>query len=251
MNDTTKRLAAPLAIAALGLGASLPSATAAFASSSTARHQVPAHHGDDHHGDDHHRHRGPASASADITGGDNFVRPGFVTNSFSFPLRPIVIRQGGTITFHNRTDEGHTIALVAASDVPTTTQQVDHCGVCDAVNGVFGLNGPGMPAGAQIDGGKVGDDDAEADADAPDVGAINSATAPLPPQSVFPILIEDFDTPSHGTTVGDASIVDTPDPTNGNGFPTQRTIVVTAKPGLYHYICTLHPWMQGQIKVTG
>jgi plastocyanin len=27
--------------------------------------------------------------------------------------------------------------------------------------------------------------------------------------------------------------------------------VVTAKPGLYHYICTLHPWMQGQIKVTG
>ncbi len=70
--------------------------------------------------------------------------------------------------------------------------------------------------------------------------------------SVFPILIEDFDTAQPtARTVGDASIVDTPDPINGNGFPTQRTIVVTAKPGLYHYICTLHPWMQGQIKVTG
>jgi plastocyanin len=244
MKDTTKRLAAPVAIAALGLGVALPTASAAFAAGGTANSTRAARHDDDH------RHHGPRSVSVAITGSDNFVRPGLITNDYSFPRSPIVVRQGGTITFHNLTDEGHTIALVGAADVPASTAQVDHCGVCDAVNGVFGLNGPGNPTGAQLDGGKVSDDDSQADADAPDLGAIKSAKGPLPPQSAFPILIEDFDTPSHGTTVGDATIVDTTDPTNGHGFPTQRTIVLTAKPGLYHYICTLHPWMQGEIRVT-
>ena len=185
----------------------------------------------------------------DIRGGDHFIHPGLFVNDFAFPDHPIVVEQGGMITFHNLTAEGHTIALVAAADVPATTSEVDNCAICGAVNGVFGLNGGGAPAGAQIDNGQVGDDDARADADAPDSGAIASAKGPLPPQSVFPILVEDFDTASHGATVGDATIVDTADPNNGNGFPVERTVLVTAPPGLYHYICTLHPWMQGTIHV--
>jgi len=193
----------------------------------------------------------PKSVSVNIAGSDHFIRPGFITNDYHFPDHAIVVKHGGTITFHNLTDEGHTIALVTAKTVPKTSSQVDNCQVCNAVNDRFGLNGSGPPAGAQIDHGMVGDDDTRPDDDAPDLGAIASAKAPLPPQSVFPILIEDFDTQSSGTFVGDATIVDTPSPVNGNGFPTQRTIVMTAQPGLYHYICTLHPWMQGTIQVVG
>jgi plastocyanin len=193
----------------------------------------------------------PKSVSVNIEGGDHFIRPGLITNDYRFPDHAIVVTQGGTITFHNLTDEGHTIALVTPGAVPKTTSQVDNCQVCNAVNDRFGFNGPGLPAGAQIDHGMVGDDDTRPDGDAVDLGAIASATAPLPPQSAFPILIEDFDTQSSGTFVGDATIVDTPSPANGNGGPTQRTVVMTAKPGLYHYICTIHPWMQGTVQVVG
>jgi len=174
-----------------------------------------------------------------------------MTNDFRFPNEPTVIAQGGTITFYNKTSEGHTVALVTAGAVPKNTTQVDNCVVCNSINGALGFsNGPGPPAGAQLDNGKAGD--AGDDADAPDTGAINSAKAPLPPQSAFPFLIEDFDTASHGSTVGDATIIDTTNKNGGGmGFPTQRTIVVGAKPGLYHYMCSFHAWMQGEIRVIG
>jgi plastocyanin len=191
----------------------------------------------------------PRAVSVDITGGDHFIRPGLITNDFSFPLHPIVVGQGGKITFHNRTNDGHTVVLVDPSDVPTTTQQVFNCSLCDAVNMAFFPKGPGpgLPAGAQIDNGSIPDDETQLDADATDTGALQSAKTPLPPD--FRVLIEDFDTVTKGK-ITDATLMDTSDPKNGNGGPTQRTIVVTAKPGLYNYICSIHPWMQGQIRVT-
>ena len=185
----------------------------------------------------------PRAVNVNIMGGDHFIHPGLLTNDFRFPDDPIVVAQGGTITFHNMTAEGHTIVLVRLADVPTTTAQVDHCPFCDAVNGVFFPNpNSQLPAGAQLDNGVV-NDDSNADADAPDTGAINSVGGHLPP-GLTP-LIEDFDTPGHGTTVGDATIIGTGP---GNG-PNQRTIVMTAPPGLYHYMCTFHAWMQGTIRV--
>jgi|SRR5579871_195149 len=198
----------------------------------------------------------PRSVSVDILGGDHFVRPGLLVNDYHFPERTIVVAQGGTITFHNKTDDAHTIALVGASDVPTTTSQVDNCELCNSINNDFGIGqGNGLPNGVQLDNGVPTDDETQADADAPDTGAIAtispSLLSHLPPNFV---LVEDFDTPSHTNvsgpdTIGDASLVDTANPANGHGFATQRTITVTAKPGFYHYICTLHPWMQGTIKV--
>jgi plastocyanin len=241
MRHTFRRLGLPIAVAVLAVGAGAVTTSTAFATGPTAK---AAHHDDEHH----RHHRGPASVSVNITGGDHFIRPGLVTNDFSFPKSTTVVRQGGTITFHNLTSEGHTMTLVAAADVPTTTAQVDNCALCNAVNAVFGLTQSGPPAAAQLDAGKPGDDDSQADADTVDTGAIASAKNPLPPG--LQVLIEDFDTPGHGTTPGDATLVDTADPVNGSGAPTQRTIVMTAKPGLYHYICTLHPWMQGTIRVT-
>jgi plastocyanin len=192
---------------------------------------------------------GPKAVSVNIVGGDHFPHPGLLTNDMRFPDDPIVVAQGGRITFHNKTNDGHTVALVNRADLPTTVKQVFNCPLCDAINSAFGI-GPsssGPPAGVQLDNGKLTDDDAQADADAVDAGAIASAKTPLPPG--LSVLIADFDTPSHGSTIGDATLMDTADPTNGHGAPTQRTIRVTAAPGLYHYYCTIHPWMQGTIRV--
>jgi plastocyanin len=194
---------------------------------------------------------GPKDVLVNILGGDHFPHPGLLINDYRFPNHAIVVNHGDTITFHNLTDDVHTIALFAAADVPTTVDQVHNCPVCDAVNGVFGLNGPpGPPSGAQIDNGQLRDDDSQTDGDVTDTGAINSLGGPTHvPPSILPILVEDFDTPSHSNTVGDPTVGDaTVVATPGHG-PTQRTIAVTASPGLYHYICTIHPWMQGTILV--
>ena len=176
---------------------------------------------------------GPKHVSVNITGADNFVRPGLITNNFSFPTRAIRVRPGGTITFTNLTDEGHTIALVGPDDVPMTTSQVDHCAICDVINGAWGLDA-GQPNAAQLDTGQV--------------GTALDGTFQHPG---FPVLVAVFDVPSHASSVGDATIIDTSDPINGSGFPTQRTIQVSNTPGVYHYICTFHPWMQGTIRVGG
>jgi len=201
---------------------------------------------------------GPKAVSVEILGGDHFVHPGLLTNDWRFPEEPITVARGGTITFHNKTGDGHTISLVAAGDVPQTTAQVDNCELCNTINNVYGA-GNGLPNGVQLDNGVAGDDPAQADADTPDSGAIATISPALlthlPPGFNLNdfVQVADFDTPSHTNptgpdTVGDSTLVDTSGP-NGNGFATQRTVVVTAAPGLYHFICTFHPWMQGTIRV--
>ncbi len=193
----------------------------------------------------------PRAAVVNILGGDHFIRPGLLTNDYRFDAENIVVEQGTTITFKNHTTDGHTMALVTAAALPKTTAQVDNCEngsggtICDAVNGIFfgaNQNGPGgPPLTAQIDRGKATDDDAQADADTPDTGALNSGQVP---PNIGPVLVEDFATRGTATTAGDATIVAPP----GQG-PTQRTVVMTGAPGVYHYMCTLHPWMQGTITV--
>jgi plastocyanin len=189
----------------------------------------------------------PTSVTVNITGGDHFVHPGLFTNDFSFPRKPIRVAQGGTITFVNQTTDGHTVALVGEGDVPATTDQVDNCDVCNTVNGAF-FSDPNAqaPSVAQLDNGVSDDETNPDDADAVDTGAIASAGGQVPP-GIGPVLIEDFDTPSTPAAAGDATIL----APNGGQGPSQRTIVMTAPPGDYHYICTIHPWMQGTIKVVG
>ncbi|HSS08378.1 MAG TPA: hypothetical protein VLL25_00740 [Acidimicrobiales bacterium] len=190
----------------------------------------------------------PETETVNILGGDHFVRPGLLVNNFRFDDENIVVEQGSRITFRNMTTDGHTIALVTDAALPKTTAEVDNCEngtggtVCDAVNGVFyGQGGPmGPPLTPQIDNGKATDDDTQADADTPDPAAIGIHLPPGFP----PVLVEDFDTRGTATTVGDATTTAPP----GRG-PTERTVVMTGAPGLYHYMCTLHPWMQGTIRV--
>ena len=170
-----------------------------------------------------------------IVGTDTF-RPNGESATYHFPDAPTKVQQGGSITFVNQSDDVHTPTLVVASAVPTSF----NCPLCDVVNGMyFPTNSQGPPAIFQIDNGTA-NDDVDKDADAADP----VVTAPFPG-----VLTEDFDTPGSyagdGTpVVGDSTIVGP----SSSPVP-QRTIQITAAPGTYHYICTIHPWMQGTIIV--
>jgi hypothetical protein len=100
----------------------------------------------------------------------------------------------------------------------------------------------------QIDNGHLNDGSAN-DADLPDPAVPPAVRAHAP----FPILVEDFDSPAHlvngHLAGGDSTLV--PSLTNHFGGVDARTIQVTAAPGTYHYFCTIHPWMQGTLVVTG
>jgi plastocyanin len=194
----------------------------------------------------------PSAVTANIVGRQTVVANVGYKATYRFPEDPIRVAQGGTITFVNKTDDFHTIALVNKADlpVPFNGKAVDagpvqnNCAICNAVNQTFGA-GNGPPSGLQIDNGTITDDDGQADADVTDTAAIASATH-LPP-GLTP-MVADFDTPGSGgvtPTVGDATIIATKD----SGAPTVRTVKMTAAPGTYYYICTFHPWMEGKIIV--
>jgi plastocyanin len=194
------------------------------------------------------------AVTVSILGRQTVTANGRYLATYHFPDEPIRVAQGGTITFMNKTDDAHNITLVKKSDlpVPLNGKPVDagaifnNCAICNAVDQTYGGSQNGPPSGLQIDNGVLSDDDAEADADVTDTGAIASATNPLPPG--LPVLVADFDTPSTGgvtPTVGDSTLVGP----QGSGFPTQRTVQMTGKPGTYWYMCTFHPWMEGSIVV--
>jgi plastocyanin len=174
---------------------------------------------------------GRGSVTVKIVGTETF-KPNGEMSTYRFPDAPIKVNQGGFITFDNQTNDGHTITLVSAADVPKSF----NCPVCNDVNNVY-FPGNGPPAGFNIDNGLINDDESQFDADALDGNGVP---------------IEDFDTVSHSngqsSTIGDSTLVDANGSNNGGG-PTQRTVQVTASPGTYNIICTFHPWMHGTIVV--
>ena len=222
MRSRTRLAASLVGVAALAI----PLVTASSAGASDSHHTV----------------------TANITGGDHFLHPGLLVNDYSFPQRPLVVEKGGTIVFKNLTDDGHTIVLVANSAEPHTTKAVDACEqggggtVCDAVNGVFfGANGgPGsLPLAAQVLNGAP-----NTTVGAPDAAALANGGNLLPP-GFPPLLVESLNNKATTATAGDGTIIAPP----GQG-PTERTVTAPTKAGVYQYMCTLHPWMQGTIIVT-
>ena len=197
---------------------------------------------------------GPKTVTVQIVGQNIFRRNDSISTTYRFPDKTIKVHQGDLITFVNKTDDGHTMTLVRAADLPGSVAQAFNCTLCNAINTVFGINGPGpggLPAGVQIDNGILTDDDTgAADADAPDPAVPPGVTLP------FPVLVQDFNASAHSNptgppTVGDSTLVDAVGP-NNHGFVTQRTVKVTAAEGTtLNYYCTIHPWMQGTIEVVG
>jgi plastocyanin len=183
--------------------------------------------------------------TVNIVGG-NFLRVNrSVTTTYRFP-DTIKVRQGQFIEFVNKTDDAHTVTMVRAADLPTTVNGVFNCGLCNAVNSIYG-GGNGPPNGVQIDNGKLNDDESDHDADRPDPAVPASVRAHLP----FPVLIQDFNVPAYTVNghavVGDSTVV--PSVVDHIGA-FARTIQVTVRPGTYHYYCTFHAWMQGTLVVT-
>jgi plastocyanin len=196
---------------------------------------------------------GPKTVTVQIVGKNIFQRNEFITTTYRFPENTIKVHKGDMITFVNKTDDAHTMTLVRAADLPGSVAQTFNCTVCNDVNNLFGIGGPpgGLPAGVQIDNGKLTDDDTGA----PDADVTDPAVPPgvhLP----FPVLVQDFNAASHSnptgpSTIGDSTLVDATGPSN-HGFVTQRTVKVTAEEGTtLNYYCTIHPWMQGTIQVVG
>src|SRR5438067_2081853 len=68
------------------------------------------------------------SVTVEIVGSESF-KPNGVTSNFRFPDAPTKVHSGGFITFDNQTNDGHTMALVAAADVPKSF----NCPLCDQV----------------------------------------------------------------------------------------------------------------------
>jgi hypothetical protein len=188
----------------------------------------------------------PGQAVLLIEGTNTFARNQSISSTYRFAKQPLHVRQGQGVLIRNETDDGHTITLVSARDLPGNFHQMNNCAVCNDVNNMYFPPGSQSPAGVQIDNGHLTDDDSgAADADTPDPA--------VPLNAPFTALVEDFDTASHSnpggapSTIGDSTLIG---PKGSSQGPDRRNIVITAAPGTYHFFCTFHAWMQGTIIVS-
>lgn len=178
---------------------------------------------------------GPHHVTANITGKNLFVTNRLGGANYQFP-DVINIAPGGTITFKNQSDDFHTMTLVNKAGEPTNANQANNCRVCNNVNSVYGA-GPGSPPTAlQIQDGVAGGG----------IGPDPAVTAPPP----FGLKVQEIKFGPGGqataTFSGDSSIVGFAAQTPGF---TARTIKAPTTSGVYRYMCTFHPWMQGKIVV--
>jgi plastocyanin len=160
-----------------------------------------------------------------IAGGQQFIPDVSFSDTQHFEQRVVAVRTGQSISWHNTTDEPHTISVVAASDLPRTVAQVESCQVCGPFLGQH----------------------------APNVGPDGQ---PAPPFVFFLDNLAPNAGPAKFDSTGDSIIV----APQGAQFPstTGSTIsdtvsaVISAPAGTtLNYMCAVHPWMQGSIRVVG
>jgi plastocyanin len=150
-----------------------------------------------------------------IRGIEHFVPNTLVFADFRFSPGPLSVKSGEKVTWTNTTTDPHTVSIVNAADLPTNISQVFHCGapgtVCAAVLACHFPNGfgPGGPNPPIV----------------PQCG--NAVNGQL-------------------SAVGDSTLVRAP----GIPLPSTVTFNITAPAGsTLHYMCVIHPWMQGEIDV--
>lgn len=169
-----------------------------------------------------------------IVGGFHVKINRFISNDFRFSPGTIHVRHGGKITVFNLTPEAHTFSLVDPSLLPTTVNDVLSCGsnftVLDICTAIFFAHAP---------------PNAPSYCNFAAVGA-PPGTPPLcqyidngAPSSTPPVLDTVFTLRTGGDSIGIN--------------PGQMiTMTVNAPAGtVLHFLCGVHPWMQGAIVVTG
>jgi hypothetical protein len=170
----------------------------------------------------------PPPRTIDIQGLDTAVVINqFFGSTLRFGSGTVHVRHGGTIVLTNHSNDGHSFTLVDPALLPKTVNDIFNCfgGICGAVAGAHFPGGlpPGLPASCLPIG------------QYPCIQFIDNGQ----PSAVPPSL----DTPWTLSTGGD-SVVILP-----GAAPIAMT--VTAKPGTYHFMCVVHPWMQGAFIVDG
>ncbi len=156
------------------------------------------------------------AAVVNIIGEEAFKANSRVVATFHFSPGHIEINHGGALTFVNIvTNDTHTISIVNQSDLPTSISQVFMCGapgtVCAAIFAAHIPNGFG-PNGQ-----------------------------PNPPVIPFVSVAGNPSGFAQGEVQGNSLLI----------FPGQTVdLTVSAPSGTsFHYMCAIHPWMQGDISV--
>jgi len=155
-----------------------------------------------------------------IWGGPNT----FITSTYHFGTGPIFVKSGTEIAITDNTDDPHTLTLAVKSDVPNTASAAIGCGqsstdLCSTALGIGLANYEGT--GAQCDVGTTG------------TSAGTSSSDPCPLSTPYNL----------GTsTNGDELAV----------FPGQTIyFTISGTPGtVIHFLCAIHPWMQGEFIIT-
>ena len=161
---------------------------------------------------------GPAPSATNkmvhIFGEEKFSPDEFFSITYRFSARRVRVHQGGSVTWDNQTNDGHSVSVVTRDQLPRSVQQVDNCSVCNDLLAAHFPNG-------------------------------------LPPQGAPVLVLDDFKptaAPARFDSVGDSVIVAPP----GVGLPTSVSVIISALPGsTLDYMCAIHPWMQGSIQVVG
>jgi plastocyanin len=161
-----------------------------------------------------------ASRTVNLEGTERFVPNALVNASFRFSPGPLSVKSGDTVTWQNMIaePEPHTISIVNAKDLPDTIGQVFNCGA------------PGTPCAEILA------------CHFPQGFAMGG-----PP----PVIVPTCGNASNGqlAAVGDSFLIPPP----GIGPAAAQTVMakITAPSGaVLHYMCAIHPWMQGEINVS-
>lgn len=156
----------------------------------------------------------PKSVKLFVRGGTTYKIGKYAQENMRYAPTTLTVRSGGTLTIVNKDPSGmepHTFSIVKRSQLPRSNGKITACS--------------NLAAGSICR----------------DVAVSHGVNPNSPPQGPPPKLVVDV-----GATgidqPGDSVFL-------GPGFPPQ-TLKITAKPGTtLYYMCVVHPWMQGSIKV--
>jgi plastocyanin len=144
------------------------------------------------------------SRAVRVTGTETFVPNAKIMATLRFNPGPLSVRSGETVTWTDETNDGHTISVVDAGDVPATIQDVFACPVCGGIL----------------------------------AGHFNFSTSP---PTITPVLGGGADGTAGFDGAGDSLAL--------SPLGTVSAVITAPAGSTLHYICAIHPWMQGTISV--